>query len=303
MTAPVRLAVHVGRDVPEGLTAVLAALPPDVQPVAASEREALPEGTVAHLYCSDVLPRRPATPYAVWRVPGADAGDLGDVPVLADAGAEHVRPGDLQVSLRAWPEAARPILPFTRAGLRRVRDLPGRLVGEARPDGVWWGVPGGQPAAAPLDTWPTLAALSSAVVATGEELWTALAWAAPAVTDAAGARLLGLTPDEDVLVGDDPAARSRLAAELADDDLRAARLARSGWQTARSHLPPGVAADLCRRLGVRTAPHSSVSGLTAALDALGTPPHSLVRRRARAATAALPGAVTAGWRPHREEHS
>lgn len=302
MTAPVRLAVHVGRDVPEGLTAVLSALPPDVQPVAASAREALPEGTVAHLYCSDVLPRRPATPYAVWRVPGADTGDLG-VPVLADAGARHVRPGDLQVSLRPWPDQARPVLPFTRAGLRRVRDLPARLVGEARADGVSWGTPGGAPSAAPLDTWPTLAALASAVVATGEELWTALAWAAPAVTDAAGARMLGLTPDEDVLVGADPATRSRLAAELADDDLRAARLARRGWQTARSHLPAGVAAELCRRLGVRPAPRGTVSGLTAALDALGTPSHSLVRRRARVAAAGLPGAVTSGWRPDREEHA
>ncbi|SDE26695.1 hypothetical protein SAMN05660485_00386 [Blastococcus fimeti] len=303
MTAPVRLAVHVGRDVPDGLTAVLSALPPDVQPVAASAREALPEGTVAHLYCSDALPRRPATPYAVWRVPGADVGDLGDVPALADAGARHVRPGDLQVSLRAWPDSARPVLPFTRAGLRRVRDLPARLVGEARSDGVSWGAPGEHPAEAPLDTWPTLAALASAVIATGEELWTALAWAAPAVTDAAGARLLGLTPDVDVLVGADPVTRARLAAELADDDLRAARLARSGWQTARSHRPAGVAAELCRRLGVRPAPRSTVSGLTAALDALGTPPHSLVRRRARAATAGLPGAVTSGWRPDREEHS
>lgn len=302
MTAPVRLAVHIGRDVPEGLTAVLSALPPDVQPVAASAREPLPEGTVAHLYCSDVLPRRPLTPYAVWRMPGEDAGDLGDVPVLADAGAEHVRPGDLQLSLRAWPDHARPILPFTRAGFRRVRELPERLVAEARADGVSWGAPGEPPAAAPADSWPTLAALSSAVVATGEELWTALAWAAPAVTDEAGARLLGLRPGEDVLVGVDPAARSRLAAELAADDVRAARLARSGWQTARSHRPPGVAAELCRRLGVRPAARSSVSGLTAALDALGAPQHSLVRRRARAATAALPGAVTSGWRPDREEH-
>lgn len=303
MTALTRLAVHVGRDVPEGLTAVLSALPPDVQPVAASAREPLPAGTVAHLYCSDVLPRRPATPYAVWRIPVADAGDLGDVPVLADAGAEHVRPGDLQVSLRAWPEHARPVLPFTRAGLRRVRDLPVHLVGEARADGVAWGTPGEPPAEAPLDTWPTLAALSSAVVATGDELWTALAWAAPAVTDPEGARLLGLTPDVDVLVGADPATRSRLAAELAADDLRAARLARSGWQAARSHRPPAVAAELCRRLAVRPDPRSTVSGLTSALDALGTPAHSLIRRRARAATAGLPGAVTSGWRPHREEHS
>ena len=38
---------------------------------------------------------------------------------------------------------------------------------------------------------------------------------ASAVTDEAGARLLGLRPGEDVLVGVDPAARSRLAAELA----------------------------------------------------------------------------------------
>ncbi|MBN1093822.1 hypothetical protein JKP75_15435 [Blastococcus sp. TML/M2B] len=302
MTAPVRLAVHIGRDVPDGLNAVLSALPPGVQPVAASEREALPEGVVAHLYCSDVRPRRPVAPYAVWWMAGEDAAPAAGagVPVLADAG--HGRPDDLQVSLRAWPEHARPVLPFTRAGLRRVRELPARLVGESRSDGVSWGVPGEQPAVAARDTWPTLAALASAVVATGEDLWTALAWAAPAVTDAASARLLGLTPGEDVLVDDDPAVRTRLAAGLADDELRAAGLARRGWQAACCRRPAAVAAELCRRLGVRPPAHSTVSGLTAAMDELGTPPHSLVRRRARAATAGLPGAVTSGWRPDREEH-
>ncbi|TKJ16693.1 hypothetical protein [Blastococcus sp. CCUG 61487] len=302
MSTPPRLAVHVGRDVPAGLAAVLAALPPGVQPVAASEREPLPENTRAHLYCSDALPRRPATPYAVWRITGAEPGGPDEVPVLADEESGDVRGGELRVSLREWHENARPVLPFTRAGFRRLRGLPERLVGVAGPDGVSWGPPGEQSVAAPAELWPTLAALSSAVVATGEELWTALTWAAPAVTDPATARLLALVPDEEVLVGDDPASRRCLAAELAADDTRAAVLARRGWQAVRSRRPAAVAAELCRRLGIERRPHTPVTGLTAALDALGTPPQSLVRRRARAATAGLPGAVTAGWLPDREEH-
>ncbi len=301
MTAPARLAVHVGRDVPEALAAVLSAVAPGVHPVAASEREALPENVRAHLYCSDVLPRRPVTPYAIWRVAGADAGDLEGVPVLGEAGDGQVRAGELPVSLLPWPDRARPLLPFTRAGLRTLRGLPDRLVGEARADGVSWGAPGEPAAEAPLGTWPTLAALSSAVIATGDELWTALAWAAPAVTDPATARRLALVPGEDVLVGDDPAARRRLAAELAADDVRAARLARKGRQAALSRRPAAVAAELCRRLGLDPTARPSVSGLSWAMDALGTPRDSLVRHRARAAVAGLPGAVTSGWRPDREE--
>jgi hypothetical protein len=139
------------------------------------------------------------------------------------------------------------------------------------------------------------------VVATADDLWTALAWAAPTVTDPATARRFALVPGEDVLVDGDPAARRRLAAALADDDVQAARLARKGWQAARARRPEVVAANLCRRLGI-DPPARSTSGLTAALDELGTPADSLVRRRARAATATLPGAVTSGWRPEREEH-
>jgi hypothetical protein len=237
----------------------------------------------------------------VWRVDGSD-GHFDGVPVVGDAGAGPVGTGELRVLLRGWPDRARPHLPFTRAGLRTLRGLPDRLVGEARADHVAWGAPGERPVEAPLSTWPTLAALSSAVVATEDELWTALAWAAPAVTDPSTARRLDLVPDEDVLVGADPATRRRLAAELAADDVRAARLARRGWQTARSRLPHAVAAELCRRLGGGGRARTSVSGLASALDALGTPPHSLIRRRARAATVTLPGAVTSGWRPDREEH-
>jgi hypothetical protein len=297
-----RLAVHVGRDVPAGLAAVLAALVPAVEPVAASDREPLPENTRAHLYCSDVLPPRPATPYAVWLVPGAEADDAGEAPLLGEAGSDGLRASDLQVSLLAWPDRARPLLPFTRAGYRRLRGLPDRLVGEAGPDGIAWGAPGAPVVEAPAGTWPSLAALSSAVIATGEALWTALAWAAPAVTDASTARLFGLTPDRDVLVRDDPDDRRRLAAELAGDDTRAARLARRGWQTLRSRRPDAVAAQLCHRLGIDARASPTVTALTSALDELGAPPQALIRRRARAATASLPGAVTSGWRPEREEH-
>jgi len=301
VTGSARLAVHVGRDVPEGLTTVLSAVGPWADAVAAPVQEPLPENTRAHLYTSDVLPRRPAAPHAVWRSPGAEAAEFGDVPVVAEAGTG--RPGDLQVCLAPWSDGARPLLPFTRAGYRRLRGLPDQLVASSAAGQVTWGQAGAAAVEAPAHTWPTLAALSSAVVATGDALWTALAWAAPAVTDPATAQRFGLTPGEHVLVGDDDATRHRLAAALAADETRAAGLARRGWQTARSRRPEAVAEELCRRLGLHERGRPHASGLTWALDALGTPLESLVRHRARAATAILPGAVTFGWRPDREEHA
>jgi hypothetical protein len=299
MTDPARLAVHVGRDVPAGLAAVLAATEPWAEAVAASTREPVPPGTCAHVYTSDVLPRRPDAPYAVWRVDGAAADGLDGVPVLCDVAAGPA-PGDLDVCLLPWPDDARPVLPFTRSRYRMLRELPDQLVCEAGPDSLRWWTPGERPVGVPSDAWPTLAALSSVVVATGDRVWEALAWAAPVVTDPATARRLDVVDGEHVLVAEEPARRHDLAAGLAADDARAAGLARRGWQAAGARRPAAVAAQLCGRLGLseRRPPASRLAG---ALDSLGTPLDALVRRRARAATAVLPGAVTFGWRPGREE--
>jgi hypothetical protein len=293
-----RLAVHVGREVPEALAAVLTAATPWADVVAAAVQEPLLEGVRAHLYTSDVLPRRPETPYAVWRLAGTDPADSPATVVLGEVVDTGAPGGELGVSLGVWPADARPILPFTRSRYRLLRGLPDSLVTVATGDGLRWGAPGKDPAPAPGATWPTLAALSSAVVADGERVRCALAWAAPTVTDTATARLLALMPGEHVLVDDDPHRREELARELADDEARAAQLAQRGWSALRTRRAEAVAEELCRRLGFRTRRDvPSPSRLTAELDALAAPPTGLVRSRAREAIAILPGAVTSGWRP------
>jgi hypothetical protein len=300
-TTRARLAAHVGSDVPASLAAVLSAASSWADVVAASPQEPLPEGVRAHLYTSDVLPPRPDGPYGVWLVPGWQPVD-GSAVVVAEAGTPGLAPGDLIVCMLPWPDRSRLLLPFTRSQCRLLRNLPESLVAVATPGGITWGAGGTTPSRAPDDTWPTLAALASAVVARGDLAWDALAWGAPTVTDPETARRLSLTPDEHVLVADDPTERRSLALALATDESRAAGLARRGWSAARSRRPEEVAEQLCRRLGLAPPARHAPSGLTEALDVLGTPQDSLVRRRAREAVAALPGAVTSGWRPDQRSH-
>jgi hypothetical protein len=301
-TTPPRLAVHVGTEVPASLATVLSAVSAWADVVAASVQEPLPEGMRAHLYTSDVLPRRPVAPYAVWRVPGGKPVDTPGVVVLGEAGTPETAPGDLTVCLLPWPEHSRLLLPFTRSRYRLLRDLPETLVAVATPGGVTWSS-GGTPRRAPEGTWPTLAALASAVVARGDLVWDALAWGAPTVTDPETAQRLSLTPDEHVLVADDPTERRSLSLALASDECRAAGLGRRGWSATRVRRPERVAQELCRRLGLTPPEVHGPSGLRDALDALGAPHDSLIRRRAREAVAPLPGAVTSGWRPHQRSDS
>lgn len=292
-----RLAVHVGTGLPPSLAVVLSKVSSWADVVAASPREPLPEGVRAHLYTSDVLPRRPVAPFAVWRVPGGKPVDTPGVAVIEEAGVPDGTPGSFTVCLLPPPERSRLLLPFTRSRYRLLRDLPDIVVAVATPGGVTWSS-GGTPTRASDGTWPTLAALSSAVVARGDLVWDALAWGAPTVTDTETAQRLSLTPEEHVLVADDPLERRSLSLALASDESRAAGLARRGWSATRARQPERVAREICRRLGLTPPPPGpACSGLSDALDALGTPHDSLVRRRAREAVATLPGAVTAGWRP------
>ena len=297
-----RLAVHVGTGLPASLATVLSKVSSWADVIAASSREPLPEGVRAHLYTSDVLPRRPAAPYAVWRVPQSRPVDTPGVVVIGEAGLPDMAPGNLTVCRLLPPERSRLLLPFTRSRYRLLRDLPETVVAVATPGGVTWSS-GGTPTRAPDGTWPTLAALSSAVVARGDLVWDALAWGAPTVTDRETARRLSLTPDEHVLVADDPMERRSLSLSLASDEPRAAGLARRGWSVTRVRQPERVAREICRRLGLMPSPGRGSSGLSDALDALGTPHDSLVRRRAREAVATLPGAVTSGWRPQQRSDS
>ncbi|MGY1641364.1 hypothetical protein ACI782_09555 [Geodermatophilus sp. SYSU D00703] len=300
MTPPPRLAVHVGRQIPNALAPVLVAATPWCEPVAVAEREPAPPGVLAHLYTSDVLPRRPAAPFAVWQLPGGAPAAAPGALVVGEVGTGVAAGAHLLACLLPPPDRARLLLPFTRECYRRLRGLPGDLVAVDEGTGPAWGAADGTPAPARPEDWPTLAALAGAVVALDEvALWSALAWGAPAVTAPATARRLDLVPGEHVLTGDDPGERRSLAASLAGDSVRAARLGRHGWTAVRDRRPEGVAALLSSRLGLtRRRDLTAPSGLTEALDALDTPRDALVRRRAREATADLPGAVTQGWRPN-----
>lgn len=289
-----RLAVHVGRQVPDLLLQVLTAASPWCAPVAVSDHEPPPHGVVAHLYSSEVLPGRPAAPFAVWRL-SDDTAPAEAAAVLSAAG--DAAPGDLVVSPMPTPDGARPVLPFTRGRYRQLRGLPDRMLAVAEDDGPTWAEAGHPLRAAPPDSWPTLAALASAVVATGDHLWSALAWGAPVVTDPVSARHWGLTADATVLVAGGPFERRALAEDLSTDQTRAAVLARNGWVATQQCTPDRIAERLCQELGL-TQRHDLVApaGMTAALDRLSTPRSAFIRRRARDAAAALPGAVTLGWR-------
>lgn len=293
-TSERRLAVHVGRDVPETLSAVLLACTPWADVVTAAAQEPLPEGVQAHLYTSEVLPRQPSEPYALWLLADAPRNPHASLTVR-EVATGPLASADLHVCQQPWPASARPLLPFTRSRYRMLRALPSGMVVESVDGSLRWGTVGDDPEVASPATWPTLAALSSAVVATGDRVWQALAWAAPTVTDTATAQALALAAGEHVLVDDDPQHRRRLAAQLASDDILAARLARAGWCAVRDRRPERVAELLCSRLGLRRRNVAAASRLTSELDSLGTPHDSLIRRRVHEATAVLPGATTAGW--------
>jgi hypothetical protein len=296
-TAPL-FAVHVGRQVPAALGEVLTATTSWWEPVAASDSDPAPPGTVGHLYASDVLPPRPATPFAVWQVHNQGSPAPQAVVAIGEVGAPDAVHVDLWSCSLPWPEEARPILPFTRGRYRELRGLPARLVTEAVGDELRWGPPDGIPRSATTGSWPTLAALSSVVVAEGQQVWSALAWAAPVVTDPGTAARLTLTDGEHVLVGADRQARLALATTLAADETRCSTLGQRGWSAASARRTHRVAKELCARFGItRRREAAPASQLIEALDALGTPRASLVRHRAREATAVLPGAVTQGWRP------
>lgn len=171
---------------------------------------------------------------------------------------------------------ARPLLPFTRARIRRARGLTGRAVARCT-DGAWtWDGNPVEPDAA-----ATAAALASVVVTDDDAAAVlAAAWSAP------------------VVVPDDVAARTGLpAATSADldeavevllaDEARAATLARACRRAYElDHDPGAVVARLGEILGIRPA-RPWDTRYAAVLDRLGTPPDARVRDRAHAAAHAL----------------
>lgn len=204
--------------------------------------------------------------------PGVDDVDAwlassADAPALDRARATGkpvvVVPGDAPstvVDVRAIPA----ITPFVRARWRRRFGLPADLVVEV--------------AELAADLRTTAMAVAAVVVAHDPDaLLEALAWAAPCVTDAAGAEAVGAEPDVEVVVGDLAAARA-----LAADDRRAAVLGRAGRRLAeRRHDPVRAVAELRRQLGSTATPTPTQRRL----DELWTPADARIRRRAAEAWA------------------
>lgn len=152
---------------------------------------------------------------------------------------------------------ARPVPPFVRARLRRRLGHAAAMVADLRdatPEG------GGD-----------AVRVAAAVVATGDALLPALAWGAPAVTDAASAAALGARDGIEVVVAhEDPSAA---AAALASDLRRAALLSRVGRRLAELRgADAAVPAKLARRLGIAAPPGAWRATVHAALQELSASP-------------------------------
>lgn len=202
-------------------------------------------------------------PVAVWvgdRAAWAAAGGAVTLTVTADPELAAMPGGPVLfphpgLDLRAYV----PLAPVVRSRWRSRLGLPATLVVTAD--------------AVPDDLRPTSMALASVVVATGERLAEALAWAAPCVTDERSAAAVGAT-DNDVVIGP-AAALDRLAAEVADDDPRGAALSAAGRRLAERTLDQHAPARrVATALGLVTAtPAQRV------LDDLRTPAASPLRSR------------------------
>jgi hypothetical protein len=166
-----------------------------------------------------------------------------------------------------WP----PIGPAVRRRWRQRLELPDPWVVRA--------------ASVPAEDRPTALALCSAAIVYAD-LPLALALGTPVVTGAESAAAIG-AGDEVVVPGsgEDLAAR---AAELAADEVRAARLSRLARARAEHDLDIGrPARTLLARLGLVPAPTHPLDRLTAPIDELGAGPGDRIRERAAAAVAEL----------------
>lgn len=209
-----------------------------------------------------VLPTDAAALLAAPEVARALRGSAGTPVVALGPAARH--------------RSARPLMPFTRARLRRARGLAGPAVARCS-DGAWtWDGRALDEAAA-----PTAAALASVVVTDDAEAAVlAAAWSAAVVVPSEIADRTGLpaapTPDLDAAV-----------AALLDDEVACSALARACRRAYElDHDPETAVAHLGEILGIRpTRPWDS--GYSSPLDRLGTPADARVRDRAHTAAHAL----------------
>lgn len=287
------LGVMVGMRTPPALRALLVAAADRCRPVVCPSVEPLPDPPpAAFLWCASSASPPGQARHAAW------VGTLTDLnhpvvraaevllcetyDVLDAAGGRGVYVPDMPRG-----DDARPMTPFVRRRLRTARGLPDVVIARSEDDTWYWN---DSPVALPADLVPTAAGSASAVVATGSGLPTALAWAAPTVTDPDSAASLHAVDGVHVLVAADPEERMRQARLLAGDDRLAARLGRAGRLMVLDRTDARHAAwTMLASLGLPTHPLAgSMSTLEHALDVLGTPEYSPVRLGARALADPLP---------------
>jgi hypothetical protein len=209
-------------------------------------------------------------PAALW-VGGDEAADLPArvVAVGHDPGPDGVRVPTHPVEADRWP----PIGPAVRQRWRRRLELPDEWVVRA--------------ASVPAGDRPTALALCSAAIVYAD-LPLALALGTPVVTGSESAAAVGAGAE--VVVpgpGQDLAAT---AAELAADDVRAARLSRLARARAESDLDIGrPARALLARLGLAPPPAQPIDRVAPHIDELGAGPGDRIRERVAAAVADLVG--------------
>jgi hypothetical protein len=202
----------------------------------------------AALAFPQLLSRVSELPVALWATSDADLDAASDprvrVVLCADAGlAGRMGARGVFVPARLHAvEAMRPFLPVTRARVRRARGLPARAVVVADDTGASW-----CGRSIPDDLVDTVLACASAVVARGEVVLRAMAWAAPVVTDRRSAARVGAVLGRDVLEGvgpDDPVVQA-----LLDDDALATEYAWRGRRCYERRDLDRVAVTVVRRLG------------------------------------------------------
>jgi hypothetical protein len=171
--------------------------------------------------------------------------------------------------------AARPYAPYPRQRIRRSRGLPNHVVGVVTQDQNHWD----NHAVGPEFT-ATILTCASVVVADAHSLLSALAYAAPVVTDPAAAAAIGAVDGEHVLVGSEEYTRTLLAEELAVDMARAARIS---WAGRRLFEDRYSVTHLTRRID-DAAPRlrGPAERFEQVLAALGTPDDAPIRARATA---------------------
>lgn len=271
----VALVVHIGYPVPAALQSALREL---ARTTLLVEPRSLPERALTGCvwwYGTD--PGR--VPCAVWlnSIEEATAPAARQATVLLARSRLVEDPRLVVLRGRAAAEGARFVSPFTRARLRRARQVGGPGVLDTH--GQRWTWDGTE---LDDDLRPTAAALAGA--ARAHDLDTALGlarWGAPLVTDAETARALGAEPGRDVALADVEDSTAQ-AARLADDRRCASRLGWAGYRLAEDRWSVRGVLD---RFGV--VEPDPAQRLDRALEELGTPPDAMVRARSARATDGL----------------